>query len=250
MGAGQSAANNAASQSMQINNSILQNYINSCGTTVDGNTTFAANNCGNFEANNVNIYTTAIFDQTCVQNISSNTQMQNNLTQAATQNANALAKGFGLESAEASQFANQMIQLSNQVQQNFTQSCAGELQQNVAFDCTNTNNFVLDNVTIDTNVRSAVNCQQAITAQSEFVNQISQTLSQTATAQSIGTSFDAILAFLIVLCIAACFIMYYGEQFLVYLIIIVVVLAILAIIGYIVYAKVEKKYPFQGPSNN
>lgn len=245
MGANQSFAENVADQSVKVQNSVVQNYINSCGVAVNGNVSFIDKNCGGYVVNDVNIYNDILFDQVCIQKIASNSQMNNDIEQTATLTAESLSKGIGLNEADSKNFLSQSVQLSNKIQQNFTNDCAAKLSLQTTFDCEGGGNFTVSNITIHNNVNDAVVCDQALTVQTTEYNTVKQIAALSASAKSIGPSFDAALIFFIVLAIAACFIMFYGEQFLIYLIIILVIVAILAVIGYIIYAKAEGKIPFQ-----
>lgn len=245
MGANQSLANNVANNVSQVQNEVIQTYVNDCGTTIDNNESFVARNCGTYTIKDSDLTNYVYFDQKCVQQINNNAQLTESLSQSAQQTANSLSKGFGFNESDANNLANNIINVSDTVKQNFYNACGNQLQSNIHFECDGTSQFIIDHVHLTNNITSTSQCQQNIIANTKVDTDIKETIAQSATAKSINNMFDWILIFIIVLAIAACFIMYYGEQFMIYLIIILIVLAILVIVGYIIYAKYTSNFPFK-----
>ncbi len=245
MGAGHSLARNVAEQTAKVQSSVVQNYIQSCGTSVNNNTTFAAKNCGNYHLSGINIDDATVFNTACLSKISSNTQLQSNLAQTSKNTASALTEGMGIQKADAENFSKNVADVGQNIQSNFSQQCQNKVNSNIGFYCDGTNDYYVSNVTINNSVSSAINCSQDVAAVTSVIDDITQQIENSATAKSIGPSFDAMLVFFIVMAIAACFILYYGEQFMIYLIIIFVIVAILAVVGFLIYAKVEGIIPFK-----
>ncbi len=162
----------SASQTCKIEG----NQVQSC--------TFS-NNTG--ENANYDLYMTQnmVIDAQCLQDSKTQTQTNQNVSQAASQIAKSIAQQFSLSSSDASNFAKAVVELSTTVSNSYISNCNGAFTQ--VQSCTFNNNNV-NNVNIYANLQQFNNTSFDCVLKDSSVTTAAQKVQQSIDQQASATT--------------------------------------------------------------
>lgn len=203
---GSSYSSNVAKSTISVMNKVINNAMNTCKTTIKQNQVANIhNNTGGTINLNINWKQIAWLDMKCIASNTFSNTIDNQLSQEAKQVANAVVQQFSLfEFADASNYVEMTMQASNTVKNTFNNSCITDVLQNQAFNYSDNNGTYLTGTLNWTQTTQDVSqCIFKNQAINNIVNDMSQTVNQSATAKQENFLAAIISAILLVIIVVA-----------------------------------------------
>ena len=249
---GPKATNTAKNVAKFITN-VGVDTLQGCNTTINQSQIVSVKNVGpdgNVTIGNITESQAVSTNLDCVQSSTTQTAIDNALSQAATQAASAVNQQFSIPgtSAEADNVITQVTELKNQISLSFTQECVAIIAQDQVDTIEDVDKNVTEgNINYTQTVDAVSSCVQNSDNVTNATNSLTQTLSQTATA-TIENFMGPLIAIIIVIIIVFGLIIYQGEKAFTNWKTLLVILG--AIVLYFVAAFILKWPPFSSSSDD
>jgi len=243
------ASNSAKSVAKAITDVGVQ-VIQGCNVAVSQNQIINANgNAGSIDISGIDWSQAVTTNLQCVQNSTTQTTIDNAMSQAATQAAAATNQEFNISGeTEAANVSEQIEEIKNAISLSFQQECTGLISQNqIANLNNNTNQVSLGNLNWSQTADAVANCIQTSDAVTNATNSLTQTLEQTATA-TVESFLGPFIAIIIVIVIVIGLVIYRGVGALTNWRFLLVIGA--AVVLYFIAALIFKWPPFQKSSDD
>lgn len=148
----------------------------------------------------------------CVQNTSSDANIQNNIQQQASQLAQAVTQQFGLGTAVASDMGKNTIELVNNIQSSFTENCATKIASGQTIKCVGSNNVEINGNVFDQSFEGTRSCMQDTVSNNQADTAIKQIISQTAKAKEANFLSGIIGGIALILILGIIFMLIYSGS--------------------------------------
>lgn len=237
---GNSSARNILDSYTNAMISVANNVIQDCDVTANSQQQIFINNCGQVLIQDFNIARTLNVDSTCVQSSISTNNIDQQLTQIATQMATAINNNLNLTgTATADNITNLSINLSTAIRNEAAQNCSSlfGVRQSINIDCSQSPfpRATVSGIKGSTTGDIITNCLQ----QSNNVNNIKQQL-QVIIDQKASATVENGLIFIIYL-VVGIILFYFIMKVNIWM---AFVALILSIIAYFVTAYLFELFPF------
>jgi hypothetical protein len=238
---GANVSSNISESVARVTTTVLNSYINSCGVAINSQQEWNAVGCNGVTIKDNDYSNIVVYDAQCLQSINNNEQVINSVAQAIQQLAQSESQNIGWPSANvANNYSSTVAQMATSVTQQFMNQCAGSITSSSSLNCVDSSNIVFEGNSFSNTLNDAATCTQNILSQIGITNNISQSVSQTASAKEQNSLFVIFLLLLIPLIFAFIFLTTNGK----WIIIMLIVLLIVGLIIYLVLAKEEGWKPF------
>lgn len=240
MGVGYSR--NVAKSYTDVTIDIVNSYLNNCSTVINNTDDFNFTGCTGVNIDSNNFGNTIVYNGNCIQNITTNSQINDAITQAIQQMAQADTQSLGFPSGEiASNYTNAVVKLSDQVRNVYTNKCNLLVSNNVDVQCTNSSDIVFKNNSFSNTINDMTNCTQNDQTVNSLSTTVEQAISQTAVAKE-QNAFGAVIIVLILLLIIPFFFVAAEAK---WIILGIIFLVVFGTIVYLILAKEQGWTPFK-----
>jgi hypothetical protein len=196
---GNAQSSNYLRESIYTSATVINKSVQDCGTIITQEQLIDINNCSNIDFKNINMNQVFKINTNCVDDNTTDTEIsqiiEDNITQAAT----SLVKDYGIGQADAKNTIEIMESVSSVVSTSFYQDCtvSASMRQNIK--CKDSDNIIIDNVTMNQNVDGVVTCVESNTMNTDEVISVINTIDQTASATVSGINWTLIIVVFIIM---------------------------------------------------
>lgn len=246
----------AASESISIINNQTQNCVQQ-GSQAEvisicaGGAGCSANS--NVNISGVNFQESAIYTTQCMETVNITTDIQNQISMAFQQAAEAIAQQFQLSGASVNQVANISAMIGETIRTDTVQNCVQRVSQTegIVVSCGKPGqggvcNINIEQVTFAEGFQPINNCILQDTQTQGIINQVSQTISQQGTAKT-ESIFGPLGALILIILVIVGFVLYKGSNAITDWRLWVVVIVLLLI--YLALAYALAWFPFEHASS-
>ncbi len=224
-----------------INKTIIDS-TNTCQIKVFAGEGITVVNSGNVIIDNNNFEESILIKQQCINKGSSNTIVNNNVSNIVSQIAKAVNQEFNISGAtEANNVAKIFTDMGNDMKASYHQKCSQFLEAGEKVNVSDSGNVYIYNNDFSSNINDTINCIQNDLVIENYVNRLNNNIGQKATSEVKGILGGLILIVIIILIIGGGMLLM-GEKALFNWKLWLAV--ILAIVVYLVFASIIKIWPF------
>jgi len=202
--------NSAATESINIINKQTQNCISSGSQSEIVKICSSAKGCSqsNVILSNISFDEIIVYNTSCIANVNISSEVQNQISQAFSQAAQAIAQQFQVAEADAVNIANVAATIGTTIDNETVQNCITQAAQNeeISVGCDITPdqpgfcNITIDGTTFKQSNQAITNCVLSQTSTQNVINQVSQQIQQKATAK-VESIFGPLLAIILIIII-------------------------------------------------
>lgn len=244
---GISSSSNTIDSMVNNTTTVINTYQNLCSnSTSTTNEQFIANDC-HFNNTPINIMTTQIINQNCIQNATTTNNIQSSIEQSMQQSAKAITQQFSFPSAAiANNFIKESVKLGTDIANHYSSVCLNEgFNAKVGFSCNNST-FTNSAVTIDSFQSITQDCISNFLTNNSTISDLKNMLAQTSSATQENTFAFFIIVFAVLIGIFAYAGISIADNPLVeWGIVILVVISLISTALYTASAKQNGNYPYK-----
>jgi len=241
---GQTYSQNIARSAINSMVSVMNANTSKCSSSILENqqvNIVLSNPKGDVNINDINLNEITVISGSCLQSVSTDTQITQQIKNMAEQIGETIAQQFSLGDAETKNIIDNLINVGASIQNNVYQSCYSSVAENqgVNISVQGGNNVNISGINLDESTKNIVSCIQKASEVSEAEISIINSIEQKAVTKVMNTVFWILIAIAIVLGVlglVATRTMGNWKVVLGFIIIITVI-----IIGYVIVSSVIKK---------
>lgn len=247
---GAAISNQVANQVINSSYSIANSYIDKCkSTTLNDFTLEAEKGCVKQSTGPIDLTNNTSINVSCVQNSSTRSSMQTQISTQILDQATAAAQSIGGPSLSfADQIQNFSQNASTSIMNNYTQDCLSSVDNNVTIKCASGATQTIGAIDVSSNTNEFTSCIAKNRTDSDLVGTLSTIIQNSTNASEADTFGVVIVVILIFLAIGAIFFIYTLNGPTGWLIVIIVLSVVIGLSIYSAFAFNSGLFPFNGGS--